>query len=1142
MSNQQNVFAHSNQLPSGVAVQSIFDYSLDMLCSFDEKGQFLTVSAAAHDILGYYPYELTGRSFEDFILPDDLAKTITAVASLQQGEKLTLFENRYRHKSGKIITLSWSAQYKENGIIHAVARDITQLDEEKQKADAYKQRLSRAYHLAQIAWWEWNEATNELIASDELYAIYGLDKEAGQLLTAEKYLSMVHPEDLERVLSEFNQNRVRNSNSYDHRMIKPSGEVIYVIHYTQTIRDDSGSLIQIHGTTKDITERKSAELALKKSKRTLNNILRSISDGFFTLDKEWRVTFWNSKAEELLQKSKKDIIGKNIWAEFKEAIPLKFYNEYHRAVAENTPVHFEEYFPPLSMWIEVSAYPFNEVLSVYFRDVTERKNQEEALRQSNQRYETITNTTFDAIWDYDLTTGSFYRSQGFKENYGIGTAENGNEVLFWKKNIHPDDLHRVLTTYQKVLSKEETEWFQEFRFKKKTGEFALVQDKGVAIFDSAGEPKRLIGALRDITETQYLQALANLEKEVFEKYTLSSHSVEKVVDFYLQQIEALHPGIYCAVLKLKGNQLYNLSSPTLPTQYTDAINGLEIGPNIGSCGTAAFTKQKVVVKDIATDPLWENHKTLALHFNLRSCWSNPILNSKGEVMATFAIYSNGSKQSFFREEKTIDRASHVLKIILENRQQEEALQESNQRYKLVTKATSDAIWDWNLETNSVVRAEGFEAFYGGKNENLRNDLDSWKDMLHPEDREQVVADIEAAVREGHINWKAEYRCRRVDGSYAEVSDKGFVIRNAEGNAIRMVGAMQDITQQKETERLIKLSAERFRLLFHQSPKPKMMFSAHNHQIVEANNAALALYGYTREEFLSLTVFDLKPLPEQQELKNLQQQNLDSFQSIVRHIKKTGEQFYIEITSHAIDLPNGRHYIVDGDDMSEKLELQQKLIEEKVRAQKRIGEAVLNAQERERGEIGRELHDNVNQILTSAKLYQEMALSGTGDPQLFIQQSINLMMMAINENRRLSKRLSATTLGNIKLNESVQELVELVQSTNKFKITIDTTAINEFEVEQEVHLAIYRILQEHLTNIQRYAGASNVLIFFDWIDDQLVLKISDDGKGFNMNAKRSGIGISNMTMRAESLGGTLIINSAPGIGCVLIVKIPYNKNN
>lgn len=1019
------------------SLQQLLDFSLDVICSFDALGRFMSVTAAVKTVLGYEPCELIGKKYSELVHPQDYEKTTAAVATIVGSTQLTNFENRYIRKDGTVIHLLWSAGWdKGKEIIYCVARDATQLVEERKKAETYKQRLFRAYHLVKIAWWEWNAADDSNFVSDELYEIYGLDKEDYPVLSTELYLSMVHPNDLEKVKKAMALGRQQEYSTYDHRVIKPSGEIIHVIHYVQSIKDKEGHVIQVHGTTKDITERKKAELELKNSKRTLKTILDSISDGFFAVDRNWRVTFWNPKAEALLLKKRGDILGKNFWEAYQEAVPLKFYSEYHRAFKESTPVHFEEYFQPLNLWLEVSAYPSKETLAVYFRDITDRKLQETNLKESNQRFEHITKATFDAIWDYDMLSKTLFCNDGFNTMFGFGSRQFSSEIEFWKANIHPEDFQRVMAFYQQLITSHETSWFQEFRFLKKNGEYAFVQDKGVVIRDENNNAIRLIGALRDVSETNYLQRLEDLEKEILTLNARGTHSLQDVLDKYTEGIAALHPGTSCTILQKKGNYLYPLSSSQLPTDCLTGMEGIEIGDNKGFCGTAAYWKHKVIVEDIANDERWAAFKKIALPYGLKSCWSNPILDDEGNVMAVFAVYRKEEKSPSEQEENTIERASRLLKIILENDQKEKALQESNLRYSLVTKATNDAIWDWDLKTGLYYIGEGFTTIFGHQVKKQEPDIHSWIDFIHPDDQERVIKGFYRSIDGRDLLWKDEYRFLKAGGPYAYVVDKAHIIRDENGKAIRVVGAMQDITKQKEAELSIQRSEHRFKQLFEQNPIPKWMFNEGTLQIIEVNNAALGLYGYSKEEFLQLTILDLIYPSDREQQAKFHKQPFATGKNVFRHIKKNGQEFYIEISMHEIMLPSGRHFVVSGEDMTEKLQLQQRLIEEKVKAQKRIGQAVLNAQEKERSEMGRELHDNVNQILTSVKLYQELVLSGTGNAETLIKKSISLLLEAINANRSLSKQLSAPTLGNIKLKESVLELVETVTATHQFDVNLE----------------------------------------------------------------------------------------------------------
>ncbi len=141
-----------------------------------------------------------------------------------------------------------------------------------------------------------------------------------------------------------------------------------------------------------------------------------------------------------------------------------------------------------------------------------------------------------------------------------------------------------------------------------------------------------------------------------------------------------------------------------------------------------------------------------------------------------------------------------------------SLEENKQRYLMVSRATSDAIWDWDFTKNMVYRGEGFQAIFGHTAMTNKLDEDLWKANIHPEDREKVTASIEHAIKSTHTNWSMEYRFRRADNTYAHVLDKGFFTRDKDGKALRLAGGMQDITERKKTEEALRISNERYEVV------------------------------------------------------------------------------------------------------------------------------------------------------------------------------------------------------------------------------------------------------------------------------------------------------------------------------------------
>lgn len=205
--------------------------------------------------------------------------------------------------------------------------------------------------------------------------------------------------------------------------------------------------------------------------------------------------------------------------------------------------------------------------------------------------------------------------------------------------------------------------------------------------------------------------------------------------------------------------------------------------------------------------------------------------------------------------------------------------------------------------------------------------------------------------------------------------------------------------------------------------------------------------------------------------------------------------------------------------------------------KEITEAVIHAQEKERSLIGLELHDNINQVLTTVKLHNEMVLEGLGEAKALLPRANNYLQQCINEIRSISKRLSAPTLGKISLEESVKDLLDSVDVTNKVKITRNISGLGSQVLKQEVHLGVYRILQEQINNVLKHADASELVVGLEACENAIRLSIADNGKGFAANSKNGGIGLMNMRTRAEYMNGSFSLDSQPGAGCRVEVVVP-----
>jgi diguanylate cyclase (GGDEF)-like protein/PAS domain S-box-containing protein len=285
--------------------------------------------------------------------------------------------------------------------------------------------------------------------------------------------------------------------------------------------------------------------------------------------------------------------------------------------------------------------------------------------------------------------------------------------------------------------------------------------------------------------------------------------MQDTLDTMLVFLERDVPDMLCSVLLLDpdGRHLRHGSAPSLPEAYSRGIDGASIGPQAGSCGTAAYRAAQVIVSDIETDPLWDDYRLLARAHGLRACWSTPIMNTEGRVEGTFAMYFREPRRPARPHERLIELATHVASVAIAKDQRERAARDLQERYRLLNLATNDVVWDWDVAQNTLWWGDGMQRLLGYAESQMTNQLSWWVERVHPQDRDRVEASLGKAALQGS-SWREDYRFLRRDGSYADIQDRGYVMRNAAGATVRMIGTMQDISERKQAQRLNELLAYR----------------------------------------------------------------------------------------------------------------------------------------------------------------------------------------------------------------------------------------------------------------------------------------------------------------------------------------------
>lgn len=317
-------------------------------------------------------------------------------------------------------------------------------------------------------------------------------------------------------------------------------------------------------------------------------------------------------------------------------------------------------------------------------------------------------------------------------------------------------------------------------------------------------------SLRDITEGRRNQQLQAMEARVL-SMIMGSEGLKPVLEEVVLSIEQVMPQALASILLLDedGIHLRQGAAPSLPEVYSRAIEGQPIGPRAGSCGTAMFRREPVVVADITADPLWEHYRDVARveGQGLRACWSTPVMDGDGRVLGSFAIYHRAVKAPEPEDILLIRRISHLVAVTIQNHRNEMALRESEARFRQMDEAMDDVFWMEDLAQQRLIYlSPTFEKMFGYPCGRFDDKPDSWSQLIHPEDRQR----IRQAVESVHHTWELppeglRYRMIRADGEVRWVNDRAFLIRDSQGQPWRLTGVIRDITGQLALERQLRES-------------------------------------------------------------------------------------------------------------------------------------------------------------------------------------------------------------------------------------------------------------------------------------------------------------------------------------------------
>ncbi|NOS89398.1 MAG: EAL domain-containing protein [Methylococcaceae bacterium] len=320
----------------------------------------------------------------------------------------------------------------------------------------------------------------------------------------------------------------------------------------------------------------------------------------------------------------------------------------------------------------------------------------------------------------------------------------------------------------------------------------------------------------------------------------------QLLDELALHIESLHPDMMCSILLLdkESKRLLHGAAPSLPDFYNQAVHGIMIAEGAGSCGTAAYRGERVIVEDIQQHPYWQDFREVALRAGIHSCWSQPIKGSKGDMLGTFAIYHKQPATPTDEEIALIENYANLAQLSIEHKRADNALLESEERLRFVLEGSDLGFWDWKIDTDEVERNPASAAMLGYSHEEIKctTTAQQWTDFIFPEDREKVWQSIQDVLDGRSPIHKIEYRMIHKNGSLRWIFDHAkVVLRDQSGHPLRMSGIHADITERKMAEAELRIAAAAFEL-----QEGMMVMDAEN-IIIKVNHAFTAITGYSPQE-------------------------------------------------------------------------------------------------------------------------------------------------------------------------------------------------------------------------------------------------------------------------------------------------------
>ena len=812
----------------------IFDVLPQGVVLLDSRCRVIYANASASRILGVEVERLKGSDFLDsrwravhedgtpFTQGDHLGRAVLRSGQKTDGVVMGLQDAQGQRT--RWIEVEFSPQIlddsEESKGILAVFSDITDQRESRKSFHDILARLRRSQEIALVGDWNWDVPRDLFSASDEAKRQMGFPADYSPCF--QDIADCIHPED-RREAGEKLRQAMRTGNPYttEFRIFrKVTGELRHIVSMGEVELDGQGNPVRVFGINQDITERKTAEEALRRSEEKYRLIFDYSPLGVFYFDESGAVVACNDRFVEILGSSREKLIGLSLLslpnpklvAEIQKTIAggVGSYEGIYQAVTSGKKTPLRAVFAPV-----MKGGVLGGSIGI-IEDISERWNAEEAFRESEMRLRTLSDNLPGGMV-YEVEYGGAakerrfnYLSAGVESLHGVKAEDVLGDPGLIYRQILTEDRQRVMEEEEEAL-KGLRPFKAEFRCRLPDGrvEWHLV----------SSAPRRLPNGF---------VVWDGIEVDITER---------KVMDEMLRESEVR----YRELFELSVDGIVILSSEKIIREVNNAF-----------CDMLGVRKEDVLGKG-ALELTFDAESVRKAPFRFRDVERG----ERVEVQRVLVRPDGRRVHVDMRTKKMPDgNFQTVFRDITEQQAAQEALRDSEQLLSSVFDAVNDGYWDWNVLTGQTYFSSRYYTMLGYDMGDFPAGFESWQKLIHPEDRQRVKDAVMAHVEQRDPGYSVDFRMLAKNGEYRWILGRGQVVeRNEEGIVVRMVGTHTDITDRKVAEAALRESEEKYRLVFDYSPLGLIYFDTQG-IILACNDRFVDIIGSSRNRLVGLSMLSL----------------------------------------------------------------------------------------------------------------------------------------------------------------------------------------------------------------------------------------------------------------------------------------------